>query len=617
MSRGEWRYRLRQSVDRILLYWQWRLGRGLCRPERYARDVFAFCRAKAALLDVPFRFEPGAAEIDELLAGAAPALGFAWRWHNDPGVWHGAPDSRRVWPRAFFGRISYRPGNHHGDARVIWEPSRLQHLVSLALIARGGEEPRSSFAAGCIEAQLLSWLEANPPLTGVHYVSAMECALRLVAVCHALDLARGRISAASAVWRLLPGFVRTHAGLVARRLSLFSSLGNHTIAECTGLIYAGYLFAEFPEARRWRETGVALLATAAGGQILDDGGGAEQAFWYHAFVVDLCGLAERLIRAHGDLPPAALTAAVVRGREFLAAFADAPARLPDIGDRDDGYALSPHLRLSWPDRAAERRLRVFRTSGYTQVPLGADAALLFDHGPLGMAPAHGHGHADALAVLLSVQGRAVLADAGTYGYGVDPVWRRYFRGTPAHNTVTVDDSDQAVQETPFQWRAPYRARLVHLEERSGGRVMALACHDGYAHDGVVHWRALVADPGIGVAVIDCLAGAGQHAFCANWHCATGVQQAGAENRFLLTGAKALSLEVEGGAVSLRAGALAPLAGWIAPIYGVKAPIATVAVAGSGVLPRWLGARLRLDGAFAPLAGEQEALDTVKRWIADG
>ena len=33
----------------------------------------------------------------------------------------------------FFGFISYRQKNPFGDARVIWEPSRLQQLITLAL----------------------------------------------------------------------------------------------------------------------------------------------------------------------------------------------------------------------------------------------------------------------------------------------------------------------------------------------------------------------------------------------------------------------------------------------------------------------------------------------------
>ncbi|MFO0729939.1 MAG: hypothetical protein U0361_02895 [Nitrospiraceae bacterium] len=66
----------------------------------------------------------------------------------------------------------------------------MQHLVTLALYAReAGQEGRRR-AVELIESQILSWAAANPPMTGIHYVSVMECALRVIAVCHALDLVR-------------------------------------------------------------------------------------------------------------------------------------------------------------------------------------------------------------------------------------------------------------------------------------------------------------------------------------------------------------------------------------------------------------------------------------------
>jgi hypothetical protein len=618
MSAREWLYRAWRSVDVLILQWHWRLGSGLCRRARYEREAFAFCRATNAMLNVPFRNERSAAEIDKLLSGFAPALSFPWQWKEASSAWHDAPDTGRRWPQTFFGRISYRPGNPHGDARIVWEPSRLQHLVSLALVAHEDGDGRDARAANCIEKQILSWLSANPPLTGIHYVSAMECALRLIAVCHALDLVRGRLSAGSPVWGLLPGFVRSHAGLIERRLSLYSSLGNHTVAECAGLIYAGYLFPEFAEAKRWRERGTSILTEAIAAQVLDDGGGVEQSFWYHAFVVDLAGLAGRLIRSRGDTPPVALTAAVKRGRAFLATFADHPQAVPDIGDRDGGYALSPELRLSWQQSAAQPRVSVFRASGYTRIALAADTTLVFDHGPLGMAPGYGHGHADALAVLLTVRGQPILADPGTYGYGLELDWRRYFRGTAAHNTVTVEDADQAVQEAAFQWAAPYEARLTRIEERDGRRILALACHNGYARLGVVHWRGIVADPHAGVTVLDCLMGRGEHTYAAHWHCPLRLQRADTANRILMkTPEREISLELEGGAILVREGALSPPAGWLAPQYGLKHPIATIRLEGRASFPKRLVSRIRLDGFFGPLAGEAEDLATLEQWIDHG
>jgi hypothetical protein len=382
----------------------------------------SFCAATNEKLEsAAFRLDIAENEIEKALSGKAPALGFSWRWQDDRSVWHDAPDSKKRWPAVFFGHISYRPGNKYGDARVVWEPSRLQHLVALALIARGASNRHAAAAVACLERQFLSWLDANPPLTGIHYVSAMECALRIIAVCHALDLVRHRLARTSEVWMKLPAMVFVHASLIERRLSTHSSLGNHTIAECAGLIYAGCLFPELPRAERWRLLGTELLAEEAARQVLADGGGIEQAFWYHAFVVDLCGLSAALLERCDHRVPEPLSDAVKRGRGFLESFSPSASLLPDIGDRDGGWAVSPYLAISWPNTRRCSGAKAFPVSGYTRVDLDreSNSFVVLDHGPLGMKPGYGHGHADALSLTLYMRGQAVLIDSGTYGYGLD------------------------------------------------------------------------------------------------------------------------------------------------------------------------------------------------------
>ena len=79
-------------------------------------------------------------------------------------------------------------------------------------------------------------------------------------------------------------------------------------------------------------------------------------------------------------------------------------------------------------------------------------------GPLGDG---GHGHYDQLAVELYANGQPLVVDPGRYTYAEEPGgWRRWFKGTAAHNTVTVDELDQ----TPYRRGKPKgphsQARLV-------------------------------------------------------------------------------------------------------------------------------------------------------------
>ena len=77
--------------------------------------------------------------------------------------------------------------------------------------------------------------------------------------------------------------------------------------------------------------------------------------------------------------------------------------------------------------------------------------IVADAGPLGYLSIAAHGHADALAFTLSAHGQELLIDPGTYAYHTEREWRDWFRGTAAHNTVTLDDENQSVIGGNFMW----------------------------------------------------------------------------------------------------------------------------------------------------------------------
>jgi uncharacterized heparinase superfamily protein len=407
--------------------------------------------------------------------------------------------------------------------------------------------------------------------------------------------------------------------MIVRRLSRHSSLGNHTIAEAAGLVYAGALFPEMEEADRWLAVGTALLAEESGRQILEDGGGIEQAFWYLLFIADLCGLALTLLD-HRRLPvPASLREAHRRAGAFLADFAEDPAGLPAIGDADDGYALSPHLRLSFQrHRPRTPGLTTYAQSGYSVIRGGRtdEAELILDHGPLGMAPGFGHGHADALSVALRVGRDAVLVDPGTYGYTADPGWRAYFRGTGAHNTVMVDGLDQAVQEAAFLWSQPVRAELVRHECLPDGAVRVLARHDGYRRRlGVTHWRGLLFRPPGSCLIWDFLEGRGTHEADLHWH--LGAEPLTDEGCcYLRVGGRTVGLSVEGGITTLHRGETSPPLGWRSPRYGVREPISTLRVRARGLLPLEFCTQVWLSGGPQTAGEAAGEVSLFRRWIDD-
>ncbi|MEM7082657.1 MAG: alginate lyase family protein [Pseudomonadota bacterium] len=407
-----------------------------------------------------------ARDYDSLLEGVVTYGGADWDW-NEHG-WHVEHTTLRHWPARFFNAIDYRPGNATGDVRRSWEPARLQQLIALAVPARRlGHTPddaKSRMALSMIEQQLMSWWQANPYLHGIHYVSAMECGLRCIAVVHTAALLehRGRLSAN--VRALVLALVRQHAGFIRKRISSHSSSGNHTLAECAGLLCASLVLPFSPEQEEWAQFATNLFATEIDRQVLSDGGGIEQSTWYHRFNIELAECVRRVLAANHREVPSAISLAVERGGQFLATIAASGSGFVRLGDADDGFALSPYYCGDWVRHSVPDSVHHFAETGLTCVNRYGWQVII-DHGPLGMKPSYGHGHADALSIVASLDGRAVLCDSGTAAYaGENASHRKRLRSCAAHNTVQIENGDFARQLSPFMWDHAYRCRCRHIEE---------------------------------------------------------------------------------------------------------------------------------------------------------
>jgi hypothetical protein len=240
----------------------------------------------------------------------------------------------------YFADIRLTPASP--DIRAVWEAGRLQHLTSLFAHAERNSNPAGMGAIkNFAKSSLLGWIRSNPFLTGPHYISPMECGLRMPVFFYSLKILN---NLAPVERQEILDALYLHAWWVSRNLSLYSSLGNHTICEGVGLVFAGAVFRDMPEGKTWLKKGVELLRQELPHQILDDGGPAEQSLAYHRFVLDLYWLAVNFLETNNlhhcmDFKPR-----LSSGDEFSQAFRINPELFPVIGDSDDGHAVAPGIR---------------------------------------------------------------------------------------------------------------------------------------------------------------------------------------------------------------------------------------------------------------------------------
>jgi hypothetical protein len=502
--------------------------------------------------------------VADLLAAADLVVARRFTYFGYPTVelaepidWHHDAVAGVDWPRRPSHGIDYRTAG--ADVKWIWELNRLQHLPWLAQAWSITGDARYAEVAF---AHLDTWIEQNPPGMGIAWRNAFEAGVRSISIALALQGFRDCDDLTEARFRRIGALLVESAHRCWAERSRFSSANNHLVGELAGLAVIAILFPDLPGAAEWERDAVAELTNQAPRQILADGAGAEQAVGYQMFTVELMLVVVALLVARDGRAPAGLVAAIDRSSAYLAALVGDSDPDPRYGDDDEGFALRlgpeatrtvrDHLGIvaaatgrpivqwagNWTptagwyagmrtaaahdaDAAVDTTLRT--SGGAHHAPEGGlvvlrarDRRVTMDVAPLGFLSIAAHGHADALAVTLAVDGADVIGDPGAASYYGHPDWRRVHRGTRVHGCVEVDGLDQSVIAGPFMWskRAEVRCHAIDLE--SG---IVDAEHDGYRRlpDPVTHRRWLVAPPdGNGLLVVDLISGPGTHGVRTSW-----------------------------------------------------------------------------------------------------
>ncbi len=483
-----------------------------------------------------------------LLGHTNVALGGRIDWHRDP-------ISGYTWPRRYWAGydLVHSPP---ADAKVIHELNRHQHLPRLgkAYLLTGDER-----YAGEAVSQFASWIEQNPRWIGIHWQSSLEMAIRSISWMWTLFLILPSRSLDEDSLRRICKSLFAQLDHVCRYPSTYSSPNTHLIGEAAALFMAGMLFQELRRSERWRQFGAITLINEMQRQVSGDGVYREASVYYHCYAADFYLQALALAKWNRAPFPEWMWSRLSQMLEFLLHVTQPDGAIPLAGDDDGGRALAlgadhygrftdglstgavlfgrPDFKYqarafheetlwllgedAWPifnslaaQPPSEHR-RFYREAGYLIQRSGweaNDSQVIFDCGGLGMQSG-GHGHADALSIVLFSGGRPLLIDPGTSVYNAAPEWRTFFRSTRAHNTVVVDGTSQSIPGGTFDWKQKAETRILQ-EIATDGIDYIGALHDGYARPPIeiTHRRRVAYIRPNYWIVLDDLHGRGEHDF---------------------------------------------------------------------------------------------------------
>lgn len=498
------------------------------------------------------------------------------------------------------------------------QPHRFGFMPRLALAAHHGVA-----TAQTIDRLLADWIAAARAGEPECYHSPLVVVFRVVALSWAFVIVAGLPDAPPALLFKLLLILGADADYLEDTIG-HSYNNNHLLADGFAGWFYGSLYPEFPSAAQARRDGEAIFLRELRRQFLADGSNFEHSIHYHELGCEMAAAYVLLSRRNAVEPPADVVAQLRAMLAFQAATSGGEAVPLAIGDTTEdplfpldaehGWAagamrelyralFDPALapapgadvtveRAYWllggalaaaPPRALAELPARFADGGFfIQHDVERQARLLLRSGPVpGQPISAGHAHADLLSVYLSVDGRPLIVDAGTYTYRYGPrgwpagtpPWRAYFAGPQAHNGLAPAQDPLGAMVGDFRDRDVPARVVARREQASDG--LAWLEFEVVGGPASGHRRGLVQVLGSYWLVYDlvpyAVAAAGasvglQFAPAVQWETA-----AAAAIDFTLDGARCRVAHSGTAVAAVHCGSLAPLAGWVSPRYGELKP----------------------------------------------
>jgi uncharacterized heparinase superfamily protein len=320
-----------------------------------------------------------------------------------------------------------------------------------------------------------------------------------------------------------------------------------------------------------------------------DGVHRERSTHYHMIALRSFVGARENCRRYDVALPAGFDERLSRACDFAHHMRRPDGTIPALSDSDTGdygelLQLAGRLLAREDLHRAPTGHASFADGGYF-VQRAGEHYLIFDCGPLGDG---GHGHYDALSVEAWAGERALVVDPGRFTYAEgEPNLRRWFRGTAAHNTVTVDGQDQTPYARSRSALPSAAATFLGRDARDGLDVVSGEVRSPVYE--AVHRRRVIFVDGAYWLIEDVLTGTRRHRYDLRWH--FGPRHS------------SFTLHVKG------ARSVALQDGWVSPRYGIRHAAPVVSAVATGATARFLTLLspdlrvLELDGDVAQVGSD--------------
>lgn len=402
--------------------------------------------------------------------------------------WHIDFKSGKSWSKSFYLELA-KPQS--ADVKIPWELSRCQHLLWLgeAYIITSD----TKYAQEVID-EINWWIDDNPFLYSINWKCAMDVAFRAVNWIFALNMIADYEGFNDVFAYKVSQSLWQHAFFIRNNLERqYPYSNNHYFADIVGLLYLGALFSGTSRGKVWMRFALKEFYSETRKQVLPSGIHFERSVSYHRMMTELVSYPVYMLRRTDKDIPSDIIERIQGMYAYVAAYTKPSSLSPLIADNDNGRFVPfvqrdfcYHNYLNDPDSVENifvaAGLRPLFCQNVAGTHLYDDAGvavvhmnnnyLFINNGGYSKHPEESqmligtHTHNDLLSFDLSLAGKDVIVDPGTYLYTSSKTDRDAFRSTAKHNTVQVDNEEQNEMAAPFYLIR--NVRIGKLVEMDGG-----------------------------------------------------------------------------------------------------------------------------------------------------
>lgn len=421
-------------------------------------------------------------------------------WHTDVHLLQQTPQADAQFPNdIFYADIKIAVGQSKQltkDVKVPWYLSCLRHVNTIGYAYK--QTGNSKYTNWFCE-HIDNWLDSNPFLLGVNWVSPLEVAIRAINLVWAFYFFKDTQAISSKFWERYCCSLYDHLLYLENNWETYDGrTNNHYLSNLVGYLYLLWFFKDFSESKQKIRWCWSQILKEFEWQIFDEGTSYEGSTAYHRLVTELfyhaLGLAKELNLVWPETAQQKfermclfINNCFVNNNYYITIGDDDSGRVLPWSSFDTKKSTEQVLLSQTVLQVLSQSISKYSAFGLTFIKTDSWYMSLRHQAYTKRQPS-GHFHNDIGSITLAVHDIPLIIDPCSYVYTASSYWRNNFRSVQAHNSFYIEELENI--DTPLFELALEEGRGSIASQETEKELTVFFAHDLYKKYGIRAERAI-------------------------------------------------------------------------------------------------------------------------------